>query len=130
MCLLKRPQRLKPFTSVSVALSAWSLTFTQALAQVYSGGGISAGVSEAANTGVGGGDLKSLIGNIVDEALTYVSLLAVTVIIIAGFYLILGLGNDSSRETAKKIIIYVAVGLLVIILSKAFIDLIKTAGGV
>jgi hypothetical protein len=55
-----------------------------------------------------------------------VSVLAVAVIIIAGFYLILGMGSDSSRETAKKIIIYVTVGLLVIILSKLFVNVIKS----
>jgi len=97
-----------------------------ALAQVYSGGGVKAGVTAASNTGVSNISLESLIGNIVDEALLFVSVLAVAVIIIAGFYLILGMGSDSSRETAKKIIIYVAVGLLVIILSKLFVNLIKS----
>ncbi|MBU2259593.1 hypothetical protein KKC44_03210 [Patescibacteria group bacterium] len=126
--LTLQPRWLKCFTAVT---SLWALSASQALAAVYSGGGIKTGAERAGDTGVGGTtDLQGAIGNIVDEALTFVSLLAVTVIIIAGFYLILGLGNDSSKETAKKIIIYVIVGLLVIILSKAFVELIKTIGGV
>jgi hypothetical protein len=121
---------IKTIKYLPVTISVWALSATRAIAQVYTGGGIEAGVGEAANTGVGSEmDLREAIGNIVDEALTFVTLLAVTVVIIAGFYLILGLGNDSSRETAKKIIIYVAVGIIVILLSKAFVSFIKGLAG-
>jgi|TARA_B100001964_G_C14127575_1_gene551267 hypothetical protein len=117
---------LRPWQTATLTASFWLIKAGSALAQVYSGGGVKAGVSAASGTGVSDVSLKSLIGNIVDQALLFVSLLAVTVIIIAGFYLILGMGSDSSRETAKKIIIYVSVGLLVIILSKLFVNLIKS----
>lgn len=117
---------LQPWQTATLTLSFWLVNAGSALAQVYGGGGVKAGVSAASQTGVSNVSLKSLIGNIVDEALLFVSLLAVAVIIIAGFYLILGMGSDSSRETAKKIIIYVSVGLIVIILSKLFVNLIKS----
>ena len=121
---------LKTLSTITEALTLWTLSASQALAAVYSGGGIQEGVNAASNTGVGGTtDLQAAIGSIVDQALTFVSLLAVTVIIIAGFYLIVGMGNDSSKETAKKTIIYVTAGLLVIILSKAFVEFIKSVGG-
>ncbi|MCF7844906.1 MAG: hypothetical protein K9M03_03710 [Kiritimatiellales bacterium] len=123
----------KTIQHLSTFVASWNFTITRVFAEgdtVYSGDGISAGVSQAAETGVGTElDLKVVIGDIVDQALTFVTILAVTVIIIAGFYLILGLGNDTSRETAKKIVIYVAVGILVIVLSKAFVEFIKTLGG-
>ena len=112
--------------TATLTASIWLIKAVSASAQVYSGGGVQAGVTAASQTGVSNVSLKSLIGNIVDQALLFVSLLAVTVIIIAGFYLILGMGSDSSRETAKKIIIYVTVGLLVIILSKLFVNVIKS----
>jgi len=128
---LRQSRWLKCFTASTISIISWALSASQAFATVYTGGGIKTGVERAGDTGVGGTtDLQGAIGNIVDEALKFVSLLAVTVIIIAGFYLILGLGNDSSRETAKKIIIYVTAGLLVIILSKVFVELIKTIGGI
>ncbi len=112
---------------LSCAPIFWLANAGSALATnaIYGGGGISAGVSSASDTGVSDTDLRQLIGDIVDEALLYVSLIAVAVIIIAGFYLILGMGSDNSRETAKKILIYVAVGLLVILLSKLFVEVIK-----
>lgn len=116
----------RPWQTATLTLSFWLINAGSALAQVYGGGGVKAGVSAAADTGVSNVSLKSLIGNIVDQALLFVSVLAVAVIIIAGFYLILGMGSDSSRETAKKIIIYVTVGLLVIILSKLFVNVIKS----
>ncbi|MBU0767277.1 hypothetical protein KKF55_05905 [Patescibacteria group bacterium] len=117
---------------INLALSGavWIASASNALASVYSGEGIQGGINQAGeDLGVGNAiSLKVAISNIVNEALTFVSLLAVTVIIIAGFYLILGMGSDTSKETAKKIIIYTIVGLLVIILSKVFVELIKSLG--
>ena len=99
-------------------------------AQVYSGGGIAEGISDAGKTGLlapsDDADLKTVIGAIVNTALGFVSLLAVAVIVIAGLYLILGLGSDSSRETAKKIVLYVVIGLLVILLAKILVELVKS----
>lgn len=90
-----------------------------ALAQVYNGPGLTTGTTGV--SGVSGGSLRETIANIVNKALSYVSLLAVVVIIIAGLYLILGLGNDTSKETAKKIVLYTAIGLILILLSKALV---------
>ncbi|MFA7681859.1 MAG: hypothetical protein WCX61_02400 [Candidatus Peribacteraceae bacterium] len=115
---------------LTFAIAALLRPCQKVLASVYTGDGVQAGVAAAADTGVSTGtDLKAVIGDIVNEVLTYVSLLAVAVIIIAGLYLIVGVGSDSSKETAKKIVLYVAAGLIVILLSKTFVELIKTIGG-
>lgn len=67
------------------------------------------------------GNLRDTIGNIVDEALSYAALLAVAVIVIAGFYLILGLGEETAKEKAKKIILYTAIGLIILLTAKAIV---------
>jgi hypothetical protein len=65
--------------------------------------------------------IRWAIVGFVQSVLWYMALVCVIMIIIAGMYLIFSLGNDSNKETAKKIVIYTIVGLLLIILSKAII---------
>ncbi|MFH0770329.1 MAG: hypothetical protein V1926_03035 [Candidatus Peregrinibacteria bacterium] len=106
-----------------------ALAGPSSIANGFSGGGIRNGVNAAANAlGVSGGgnDLKTVIGTIVNTILSYVTLLAVTVIIIAGLYLIVGFGSDASKDTAKKVVLYTTIGIIIILLSKAFVELIKT----
>lgn len=110
------------------ALCGWTALFTknisQATAQVYNGGGLVQGIAAGSSVnGVTGNSLRITIGNIVNTALSYTALLAVAVIVIAGLYLILGLGNDGSKETAKKIILYTGVGIVIILLAKAIVTL-------
>lgn len=110
-------------SSTLIATAAGKSSTTAVLAQVYTGGGISAGIT-AAQTGINGvtsGNLRDTIGKIIDTALSYAALLAVAVIVIAGFYLILGLGEETSKEKAKKIILYTAVGLVILLTAKAIV---------
>ncbi|MDD4627803.1 MAG: hypothetical protein PHE68_00215 [Candidatus Peribacteraceae bacterium] len=72
----------------------------------------------------GGGDLKASITKIVNTVLTYVALLAVAMIIFAGVWMIVGSYDESSKEKAKKMIIYTVIGLLIILLSKAIVALV------
>lgn len=121
------------YTSLTLRASSLLMSILPhtAFAQtVYSGGGIRSGIDKAAEAGVGKDlTLREFIGDVVDTALTYVALLSVAVIVIAGFYLILGLGSDDSREKAKKIVFYTAIGLLLIILSKVLINLVISVAG-
>jgi hypothetical protein len=66
--------------------------------------------------------LLSLIQAALDFILSFVVILAVFVITIAGFYLILGLGNDESRTKARKIILYTIIGIVIISLAEAIVD--------
>lgn len=122
-----RPLRL-PALLILLAAPFRALAGPPTIANNFSGGGIRNGVNAAASAlGVnGGGDLKTAIGTIINTILSYVTLLAVTVIIIAGLYLIVGLGSDHSKTTAKNVILYTAIGIIVILLSKAFVELIKS----
>lgn len=87
-------------------------------------GGINGGVNVAAGgiTGITTNTPAQTIANIIATVRTYVNILAITVIIIAGFYLILGLGNDNSKETAKKIVLYTAIGIVIINLAETIVN--------
>ncbi|MDD5739216.1 MAG: hypothetical protein PHO20_00405 [Candidatus Peribacteraceae bacterium] len=91
------------------------------LAQVYNGPGLEQGADSLGVSGIHGGSLRGTIANIVNKILTYVALIAVIMIIIAGLYLILSLGNDSAKDTAKKIVLYTAIGLILILIAKALV---------
>ncbi|MDD5103885.1 MAG: hypothetical protein PHX93_05845 [Candidatus Peribacteraceae bacterium] len=102
------------------ALAQSRLT-SETVAQVYNGSGLQQGANSLGVSGIHGGSLRTTIANIVNKILTYVSLIAVIMIIIAGLYLILSLGNDSAKETAKKIVIYTMIGLILILIAKALV---------
>lgn len=70
---------------------------------------------------IGSACLRRKIGNAVNLALSFAALIAVTVIIIGGFYLLLGLGSDTSRDNAKRIIIFTGVGLIILLLAKTIV---------
>ena len=110
------------FTGLSAFL--WGLPLHVAAA-VYDGGGLQEGVSEAGNTGVGNADIRDTIIKIMEEIVSYTALFAVSVIILAGLYLILGFGDEGAKEKAKKIILYVGVGILLILLAGAIVQFIK-----
>lgn len=113
-------------TKVISAICTGMYTFAQtAHAQIFNGGGIQQGVDAAGGiTGVSGGSPREVIINIIATALEFTALLAVVMIIIAGFYLILSVGNEEGKEKAKKIIYYTIIGLLVILFSRMIVSLI------
>lgn len=74
--------------------------------------------------GGGGGNLRGTIVSIVMAILSFVALVAVIVIIIAGIWLIVGLGEDSSKERAKKIVLYTIAGLILILIARAIVTFV------
>jgi amino acid transporter len=57
------------------------------------------------------------------------ALAAVVVIAIAGIYMVVGMGEESSKDKAKKIITYAIIGLIIIALAAGIVLLIITATG-
>lgn len=78
--------------------------------------------------GVGAVDLKQLIIDIMRKILDFVSLVAVVVIVIAGIWMIVGLGEESSKERAKKIVLYTIIGLLLILLARGIVTVVINLG--
>ncbi|MBT3835565.1 hypothetical protein HOF56_04965 [Candidatus Peribacteria bacterium] len=90
------------------------------LASVFEGGSLEDGLNEAqqlATDGIRPDSLEDAIVNIINFALGFVALIAVTAFIVSGFIFILGLGSDASIQRAKKIMIWSAVGIFVIVFS-------------
>lgn len=65
------------------------------------------------------GEIRATILDILMNVLSFVALIAVIVIIIAGFYLIFSNGDEGNKDKAKKIIIYTIAGIVVIALASA-----------
>lgn len=94
------------------------LTTEQAVAPGASAGLIEDGLGQLGDlvevpTGSASG-VREAIVNVINFALTFLALIAVLTVIVAGFFLILGMGSENSSQRARKIIIYTIIGLLVI----------------
>lgn len=106
-------------------LTAGVLTAMQAAAQVYNGGGIDEGLDEADNvTGLNTANPRLAIINILKAVLNFLALIAVVMIIVAGFYLVLSMGNEEQKDKAKRIIIYTLIGLVVILFARIIVSLV------
>jgi len=114
----------KCLTRGTMLLALWSMQANAALAQVYGGGGIKTGISQAGGIVGGEVDLQKTILRILEKVLTYIGLVAVVVIVIAGIILITSGGDDAKKDQAKKIIIYTLVGMIVILLASGLVALI------
>lgn len=110
---------------IAAALATLSAMLPQASAQVFNGGGVTAGLDQAGGvTGVSTGDPRSVIVRILEEILNFAALLAVLMVIAAGFYLVMSMGNDEQKEKAKKIIYYTLIGLVVILFSRVIVSFV------
>jgi hypothetical protein len=98
------------------------VTTATAYAQIYSGGGIEEGVTQAGAI-VGNTNLRYKVISIVQVILSYMALIAVVVIVIAGIRLVISQGEDEAKEKAKKTIIYTIAGLILILLAKGIVTI-------
>jgi len=73
------------------------------------------------------GDIKELIIGWTNFLLSIAALLAVVAIVWAGFLYITAAGDDSRMETAKKIVIWVIVGILLILAAYAIVNTVMQA---
>jgi len=98
-------------------------------AQVFDGAGLQGGLSTAQEEIGGSGirqddDIIPAIAGVLNFALTFVAVFAVVAFVVAGFTFILGFGSDAANQRAKKIMIWAAVGLLVIVFSFVIVEFI------
>lgn len=103
------------------------------LASVFGGGGLTDGL-DAAKQEVSGsgvrtdGDLIDSILAIINFTIDFVAIFALVAFVVSGFIFILGFGSDQANQRAKKIMIWAAVGLLVILFSVALTRFIGALG--
>ncbi|MDD3066296.1 MAG: hypothetical protein PHO48_00480 [Candidatus Gracilibacteria bacterium] len=66
--------------------------------------------------------LREAILNWVNFALGFLALIAMIALIYAGFLYVTSMGEDEQSGKAKKIIIYVTIGIIIILLAYAFVN--------
>jgi len=98
-------------------------------AQIFGGDGLVGGLGAAKGELGGSGvrtdaDFISAIAAIVNFALQFAAVFAFVAFVSSGFLFILGFGSDTSIQRAKKIMIWSAVGLVVVIFSFVLTELV------
>jgi hypothetical protein len=94
----------------------------RAHAQVFNGPGLQDGINSAGQIdGPINASLRVVVLTFLHKVLGFVGLAAVIVIIIAGIYLIISMGEDEQRDKAKKIIQYAIIGMLIIFFARALV---------
>lgn len=74
--------------------------------------------------GNGPTDLKLAIETVIKKVLDFMTLIAVVMIVIAGIRYIISMGEEQEKEKAKKMIIYVLIGLIIILIARAIVTFV------
>lgn len=116
----------KTFSTLIAGAAAWIAALPVAVAQIFnSDGGIEEGLETAGGiSNIQTGDVRETVVRVLGQVLSFLALVAVIAVIIAGIYLIVGMGSDDSKERAKKIILYTIIGLVIILFSRVIVGLI------
>jgi len=97
----------------------------EGLAAVFDGGGAQTGIGQAAGiSGLAKGEPRSVIERALRVVINFVALMAVIAIVVAGLFLILGMGDETSKDRAKKIVLYTIIGLLVLLFVRVIVGFI------
>jgi type IV secretory pathway VirB2 component (pilin) len=97
-----------------------------ALAQTATGNSTLGEIPKVGNAGV---DFRTTILNVLNKVLTFMALLAVVFIVVAGIRLVVSQGSDEQKDAAKKTIIYVIIGLVIILLASAIVNFVAQTLG-
>ena len=73
-------------------------------------------------------DLSAVAISIITMILDILALIAVIFIIIAGIRLIISQGEEEAKDKAKKTIMYVVVGLIVVLLARVIVGFVVSQG--
>ena len=100
-------------------------------ASVFNGAGLVGGLGAAQSNLAGSGirmdtNLIIVIVSIINAFLPYAAIATLVAFITAGFFFILGFGSDGAVQRAKKIMIWSAVGLVVILFAFIITEFIIT----
>ena len=96
------------------ALGASTLFIGQALAGLPLNGTGSVNLSTST-------DIQSAIANLINNILNFVLILAVAYVVFAGIRLVVSGGDEGEKDKAKTTILFVAAGIIVILLAKVIV---------
>lgn len=81
------------------------------------------------STATGGeGSFRVMIKRIVDFILLFLGLIAVVMVIYGGFLYVTSAGNEEAVGKGKKILIYAAIGIVIILISFALVNTLLGVG--
>ncbi len=107
----------------TLLLRAYFLIST-ASAQVFDGPGLEGGVIQAGQiSGPIQAPLREVILSFLYKALSFLALAGVIMVVAAGFYMVLSGGEEGAKDKAKKIILYVVIGLVIVFLAQSLVGL-------
>ncbi len=72
----------------------------------------------------GTSNIRTAVVNVIKKILTFMALVAVVIIVIAGIRLVVSQGEEAEKDKAKKAILYTIIGLIVILLAQAIVDFV------
>lgn len=101
--------------AIALSASAWVSTAYAQLGPPPDIGGL------PSSTPTSSGEVKDVIIKVLTFVLDFLSLIAVIFIIIGGIRLIVSQGEEEAKDKAKKTILYVIVGLIVVLLSRVIV---------
>ena len=91
-------------------------------AQVFNGPGLQGGVVQASQIeGPIQAPLREVILSFLAKALNFLALAGVIMIVAAGITMIFSIGDDTVKDKAKKIILYVVIGLVIVLFARALV---------
>lgn len=108
----------RALTTVSSALFASQMLIAKAFA----------GLPQPPDVGglAGGANVKAIIVDLLIRVLDIITLIAVVYVVVAGIRLIVSGGDEGEKDKAKKTIIYVIVGILVILFARVIVTFFST----
>lgn len=111
-------------------LAAAVLLIDPAFAQGSASGLIDAGDNPSSVGGATQGEdsLREMILRFVNFFLFFLGLVATAFVIMGGFLYVTSRGDDQAVEKAKKILIFAAIGILIVLVSFALINTLLSAG--
>lgn len=74
-------------------------------------------------------DIKQAIVNLITQVLDFVLIIAVIFVIVAGIRLIVSGGDEGEKDKAKKTIIYVIVGIIVVLFARVIVSFVNNLVG-
>ncbi len=108
-----------------------SLSAAVAAASALVGRAYAAGLSSLPNIPelASGTNLKEVIVKLLSAVLDFVLLVAVIFVVVAGIRLIVSSGEETEKDKAKKTIIYVVAGIIVILLARVLVVFVNNLLG-
>ncbi len=85
--------------------------------------------SVIAGSTVWGGSARSAVLTVINFFLFFLGILATAMIIYGGYLYMTSAGDDQKVESAKKILMYAAIGIIVVLLSFALVNTLTNLGG-